>query len=203
MCKTFDWLLNELTEQKDSTTKTIIYCRSICVCGDLYSIFDQKMGSNTAGEINKLFAMFHSKTPKYIQDSILQLFIKPDSCIRVVIATSALGMGINIRDVGRICHYGIPSELEQYVQEIGRAGRDGRKSMAIMYFKPYHLAHCEASMRDFVRNEDFNCRRERIAKYFKGKVERVAFLHECCDACATKCNCNTPSCATTMCLPSG
>jgi superfamily II DNA helicase RecQ len=44
-----------------------------------------------------------------------------------VIGTSALGMGINIPDVGRICHFGVPSELEQYVQEIGRAGRDGRK----------------------------------------------------------------------------
>ena len=80
-----------------------------------------------------------------------------------MIGTSALGMGINIPDVGRICHFGVPSELE-YVQEIGRAGRDGRKSVAL--FKPYHLAHCEATMQDFVKNEDSNCRREKIAKYF-------------------------------------
>jgi hypothetical protein len=57
-------------------------------------------------------------------------------------------------------------------------------------FKPYHLAHCEATMQDFVKNEDSNCRREKIAKYFKGKVQRVEFLHECCDACANKCKCN-------------
>ena len=200
---TFAWLLNDLKAHKNRTTKTIIYCCSICVCGELYSIFDHEMKSSTAVNGNELFAMFHSKTPRTIQDNILQSFVEPDTNIRVVIATSALGMGINIPDVGRICHFGVPSELEQYVQEIGRAGRDGRKSLALMYFKPYHLAHCEATMRDFVKNEDSNCRREMIAKYFKGKVQRVEFLHECCDACANKCKCNQPSCATAMYIPCG
>jgi hypothetical protein len=42
---TFAWLLNESKEHKDRTTRTIIYCHSICVCGELYSIFDHEMGS--------------------------------------------------------------------------------------------------------------------------------------------------------------
>lgn len=48
-----------------------------------------------------------------------------------------------IQDIDRVVHSGIPREMEDYVQEIGRCGRDGRKCLAIMYYRPYHLAHCD------------------------------------------------------------
>ena len=50
-------------------------------------------------------------------------------------------MGVDIPDVECIIHYGIPSEVQSYVQEIGRGGRDGRACDALMYHKPYHLTH--------------------------------------------------------------
>ena len=46
--------------------------------------------------------------------------------LRVVVATVAFGMGINKADIGAIIHYNAPKNFESYVQEIGRAGRDGR-----------------------------------------------------------------------------
>ena len=46
---TFAWLLNHLKEHKNRTTKTIIYCHFICVCGELYSIFDHEMGGGGGG----------------------------------------------------------------------------------------------------------------------------------------------------------
>ena len=72
--------------------------------------------------------------PHYMKAKIISDMINKNSIIRVILATSALGMGVNMHYISQVIHIGPPSTLDAYVQEIGRAGRSGDPSSAILYY---------------------------------------------------------------------
>lgn len=65
---------------------------------------------------------------------IQQQFIKGQ--LQCICATSAFGMGINKDNVRYVIHFHLPLQVESYLQEIGRAGRDGKESIAILLYTP-------------------------------------------------------------------
>lgn len=178
---TFGWLISDMINNPHAE-KTIIFCQSLKACGDIYDTFQHFLPCKSK------VAMYHSKTPQDIKENVLSDLMSADGSIRLVIATSALGMGVNLPNIKRIVMFGVPESMESYLQAVGRGGRDGSEVLSIMFYHAYHLCHCDPTMRAFVKNK-VNCRRGEILQFFNEKIEKPSILHKCCDVCSKQCNC--------------
>ncbi|MBS4191072.1 ATP-dependent DNA helicase RecQ [Bacillus sp. FJAT-49705] len=79
-------------------------------------------------------AAYHGGLEQETRILIQQQFIQGQ--LDVICATSAFGMGINKDNIRYVIHFHMPLQLESYLQEIGRAGRDGKQSLALLLYSP-------------------------------------------------------------------
>lgn len=83
-------------------------------------------------------AYFHSGLSSDAKSQIIERFKANE--IMVVFATSAFGMGIDIPDIRGVIHYLLPESIEQYYQQIGRVGRDGKPAWALLYYSDKNVS---------------------------------------------------------------
>ncbi|MGI9430601.1 MAG: helicase-related protein, partial [Myxococcota bacterium] len=118
---------------------------------------------------------------------------------RVLVATNAFGMGVDLPDIRLIVHFQTPGSLEAYYQEAGRAGRDGDAARCVLFFGPgdlatqrrlmssgsgsvAHEARREAGLQAVVRYaQEDRCRQAMLVGHFTGAES--AEVCGRCDSC--------------------
>jgi len=141
---------------------------------------------------------FHAGLPTEIKKQVYQAFINDE--IQIVVATIAFGMGIDKSNIRFVVHMNLPKTLENYYQEIGRAGRDGLSATTLLLFSTADIIQQKSfidelpesayktnaykkihTMARFADSE--SCRHQQIAHYFDDSIE----------PCQTRCdNCLNP-----------
>lgn len=114
----------------ESRGSGIVYCPTRKVCREVFRMLAD------AGES---VALYHAGLAPAHRHASQRAFLSGE--VRVVVATHAFGMGIDKADIRFVHHAGLPASLEQYVQEIGRAGRDGDSARCCLVYGPrdYHV----------------------------------------------------------------
>ncbi len=103
-------------------------------------------------------------------------FIK--SQVDVIVATVAFGMGINKPDVRFVIHYALPKSIEEYYQEIGRAGRDGLASEALLLYSAGDIHRIRFFFKDKSDDESFKAEKllQAMIDYAQCRTCRRKFL---------------------------
>ena len=135
------WLVAEAVAKGKEMPRTFIYCKTMGMIAQLYNSLLYDLGENAyVLSVNKkvsLLGRYHplplAKALEKNTQKVIESLLTPDGHITIVIVTTSLGMGVNIKDVEYIINFGPPKDIEDCIQAIGRAGRDGRNSFAILY----------------------------------------------------------------------
>ncbi|XP_076225557.1 recQ4 helicase [Nomia melanderi] len=140
-------LLSERFEKCDSV---IVYCTRREECGRIagllrVSLQDPRNPDKTNSRISSIAEPYHAGLSAYRRKTVQKAFMTGST--RIIVATVAFGMGLNKPDIRAVIHYNMPGTFEGYVQEVGRAGRDGL------------LAHCHLFLNPQEDNDKWELRR--------------------------------------------
>ena len=193
----FTWLVQLLREKGADTPRMIIFFRKIEHMSTVYKhvIFELRQTFTDAekpGKNNRFVDMFHMKTTDSVKEAICRSYHEDSGTLRVVLCTTSFSMGLDVKGVDTVVHYGPANNLEDYLQETGRAGRNpNEKCHAVMikYKRSTGSKNISANMKEFVLSS--SCRRKRLLRPFTTDLECVtpSIIHDCCDICAKLCKC--------------
>ena len=176
--------------RKHSGESGIIYCNSRKQVDELADTLDKKGYS---------ILPYHAGLSDEVRAKNQELFIKDE--VQIIVATIAFGMGINKPNVRYVINYDLPKSIEEYYQEIGRAGRDGLPSSALLLYSPQDIHKIRWFFNESASPEkdelllqgmikyatSRTCRRKALLQYFGEAYEPANSESEkkcCCDICS-------------------
>lgn len=156
------WILNYL--ERNPEDSGIIYCSS-------RKVVEKLCESLSKNGINAL--PYHAGMLDELRTKNQDDFIYDRA--KIIVATSAFGMGINKPNVRFVIHYHMPRNIEQYYQEAGRAGRDGEKAECILLY-----SSSDVSLNKFMINkgseENENLTPDEKEAFIKEELEKLKLM---------------------------
>ena len=177
--------------------KVLIYCQRLDDVASVYECFKKMMTTSIvfpAGAPNlskyRMVDMYSKCTDIKLRELIVTRFVDPNSSLRVVIATIAFGMGLDCPCVRMVLHWGPANDVDGYVQQTGRAGRDGKISHAVLYHNHGDKRYTSKNMKNYCDN-DTECRRVLLFRDFDDSTLLLPppTKCRCCDICRHDCKC--------------
>ncbi|XP_055843792.1 ATP-dependent DNA helicase Q4 [Episyrphus balteatus] len=163
-----------LSKRFDSCQSIIIYCtrRDECerIAGQIRTYMQDRKAEPTNAKKRKRVTVnwqaepYHAGLPASRRRTIQNAFMRNE--LRIVVATIAFGMGINKPDIRSVIHYNMPRNFESYVQEIGRAGRDGKISHCHLFLDSKGGDQNELRRHIFANSIDRHVIRKLLQKLF-------------------------------------
>ena len=191
LSSTFSWLIEAVRLEKQQTGRVLVFCPSIKLCGELYTLFRMELDESTLSHVD----MYHSCTTENVKEKIRNDMEQSNGNIRILIATSAAGMGVNYKSVNQIVHWGPPKDMDSFVQQLGRAGREGDQGYQLLLYHGRQFHSVDSEMKVYVQNTTF-CRRGIILQAYNSEPNQHRIRHLCCDICAKECACGELTCKT-------